>query len=311
MARTDGRIEPGQKLSTAISARAWNRAQDAADRVLGVGTGIEVSALFPPAVPYTWIRCVNATNQNLPRWSVVELDVSGVLQGISTLSASNGDDLVKLFESTPLLNANTPGFYGYDNSDVSFTPKKLMPFGICVEPVAAGGIVRVAVSGLVQTKISFPENFYPDTGYNRGLKVRPQVGNTSTLVADHDGTAEVIWSQQVSQQFRTQSRWALVRLGVTPAPKLLQGTSVLRVSPDGDCFWRKDESQLVTVYNPSLTVPERAMVFNRMANFTAIPEKKVNSITYVPRTLSPVGVTFAAIENEWRLVSIVSSTFVY
>jgi hypothetical protein len=33
--RNDGRIEPGQKLSTAISARAWNRAQDAADVVLG------------------------------------------------------------------------------------------------------------------------------------------------------------------------------------------------------------------------------------------------------------------------------------
>lgn len=33
--RSDGRIEVGQKLSTAISARAWNRAQDAADIVLG------------------------------------------------------------------------------------------------------------------------------------------------------------------------------------------------------------------------------------------------------------------------------------
>ena len=39
MARNDGRIEAGQKLAGAISARAWNRAQDAADRVLGVGTG--------------------------------------------------------------------------------------------------------------------------------------------------------------------------------------------------------------------------------------------------------------------------------
>jgi hypothetical protein len=35
MARNDGRIEPGQKLSSAISARAWNRAQQAADVVLG------------------------------------------------------------------------------------------------------------------------------------------------------------------------------------------------------------------------------------------------------------------------------------
>jgi hypothetical protein len=37
--RPDGRIEPGQKLASAISARAWNRAQDAADIVLGERTG--------------------------------------------------------------------------------------------------------------------------------------------------------------------------------------------------------------------------------------------------------------------------------
>lgn len=33
--RHDGRVESGQKISTAFSARAWNRAQDAADIVLG------------------------------------------------------------------------------------------------------------------------------------------------------------------------------------------------------------------------------------------------------------------------------------
>jgi hypothetical protein len=41
MARPDGRIEKGQRLATAISARAWNRAQEAADRVLGAAPGVE------------------------------------------------------------------------------------------------------------------------------------------------------------------------------------------------------------------------------------------------------------------------------
>lgn len=45
MGRTDGRIEPGQPLAGAISARAWNRAQDAADIVLGATPGI---AAGPP-----------------------------------------------------------------------------------------------------------------------------------------------------------------------------------------------------------------------------------------------------------------------
>lgn len=40
--RRDGRIEPGQPLGTAISARAWNRAQDAADIVLGQRPGFTV-----------------------------------------------------------------------------------------------------------------------------------------------------------------------------------------------------------------------------------------------------------------------------
>lgn len=50
MGRTDGRIEPGQPLAGAISARAWNRAQDAADIVLGATPGIgrpAVDAISP------------------------------------------------------------------------------------------------------------------------------------------------------------------------------------------------------------------------------------------------------------------------
>jgi hypothetical protein len=35
MPRSDGRLETGQKLNRSISARAWNRAQEAADLVLG------------------------------------------------------------------------------------------------------------------------------------------------------------------------------------------------------------------------------------------------------------------------------------
>jgi hypothetical protein len=56
MARPDGRIEKGQRLSSAISARAWNRAQEAADRVLGAGTGQEAGALnsfYLPSVRVT------------------------------------------------------------------------------------------------------------------------------------------------------------------------------------------------------------------------------------------------------------------
>lgn len=42
MPRPDGRVQPGQRLDTAFSARAWNRAQDAADLVLGDRGGLTV-----------------------------------------------------------------------------------------------------------------------------------------------------------------------------------------------------------------------------------------------------------------------------
>jgi hypothetical protein len=50
--RQNGRIEPGQRLSGAISARAWNRAQDAADIVLGdrVGFLADGRADFPNSI---------------------------------------------------------------------------------------------------------------------------------------------------------------------------------------------------------------------------------------------------------------------
>jgi hypothetical protein len=41
MAKPGGRVEKGQSLRSAFSARAWNRAQDAADIVLGARPGIE------------------------------------------------------------------------------------------------------------------------------------------------------------------------------------------------------------------------------------------------------------------------------
>jgi hypothetical protein len=51
MAKPDGRIEKGQRLSTAISARAWNRAQDAADIVLGARPGVQAGDLSQIRLP--------------------------------------------------------------------------------------------------------------------------------------------------------------------------------------------------------------------------------------------------------------------
>lgn len=51
MPRQDGRIEQGQSLKSAISARAWNRAQDAADIVLGQRYGFAAGPITTSQLP--------------------------------------------------------------------------------------------------------------------------------------------------------------------------------------------------------------------------------------------------------------------
>jgi cobalamin biosynthesis protein CobT len=69
--RPDGRIEQGQRLSTAISARAWNRAQDAADIVLGERTGALVTPLAGRVhlLGKTSAAWVKGTAQNITLWA--------------------------------------------------------------------------------------------------------------------------------------------------------------------------------------------------------------------------------------------------
>jgi hypothetical protein len=75
--RQDGRIEPGQKLAGAISARAWNRAQDASDIVLAerTGFGAEAGAAFPGALI---VPCqVTTTIEDVKPGHVVAINEAG------------------------------------------------------------------------------------------------------------------------------------------------------------------------------------------------------------------------------------------
>ena len=83
MGRPDGRIEKGQRLGSAISARAWNRAQDAADVVLGVTPGFSADGLATRGFP-----CVRGTfNIGTPRYGYV-YRTSSIGDGLSITSAN-------------------------------------------------------------------------------------------------------------------------------------------------------------------------------------------------------------------------------
>jgi hypothetical protein len=78
MARPDGRIEKGQRLGSAISARAWNRAQEAADRVLGVqpGFGAEAGSSEPGRIVMPCL--ITSTVSGVMAGHVVKIDSASV-----------------------------------------------------------------------------------------------------------------------------------------------------------------------------------------------------------------------------------------
>jgi len=131
MPRPDGRIEPGQPLRGAISARAWNRAQDAADLVLGASTGTSVTPGSPVLKPYTWAYCKPSVT--VARWGV--LAITGV--AITPTSSSGG--ATASFEEMPVLTGGTPS-------------ATTTAWCVAVEPIESGKIGRVAVGGVVQLK---------------------------------------------------------------------------------------------------------------------------------------------------------------
>jgi len=133
MARPDGRIEKGQRLSSAISARAWNRAQEAADRVLGAGTGFEADGIRGPSAPYTFVLCKPSVT--VQRWGVLEIT------GVEITPTGATGAATSQFESMPVLTGGTPS-------------ATTTAWCVAVEPIGAGQIGRVAVAGVVQVKVA-------------------------------------------------------------------------------------------------------------------------------------------------------------
>lgn len=134
MAKPDGRIEKGQRLSTAISASAWNRAQDAADIVLGVRPGVEAEAGRLSQKPYTWVYCKPSVT--VSRWGILEIT------GVEVIPTSSDSDAATIsFQDAPVITAGA-------------TSASTTAWCVAVEPIASGSIGRVAVSGVVQIQSS-------------------------------------------------------------------------------------------------------------------------------------------------------------
>jgi len=188
MARPDGRIEPGQPLRGAISAKAWNRAQDAADLVLGAGTGIEAGVGSMGNKPYTWVLCKPSVT--VARWGIVA--ITGVeITPTSTATA----EATKSFEEQPIVTGGTPS-------------ATTTAWGVAVEPIESGKIGRLAVGGVVQCKIEVTA----DTDKFVACK-------SDGLKTGSSGEGIVLYKQSGTGD----GKWALVRL-VGSGGGIIRGT---------------------------------------------------------------------------------------
>jgi hypothetical protein len=136
MARNDGRIEAGQRLAGAISAKAWNRAQDAADRVLGAGTGFAAGGATGADPAPNVVLIKNASGQDVP-WLGV-LGISGTVSSPHTGQQGQvNETLVPGFISSPVLTGVVPASGTHDDA-----------FVIALEPIARDKIGRAACGGV-------------------------------------------------------------------------------------------------------------------------------------------------------------------
>lgn len=202
-ARKDGRIEKGQKLSTAISARAYNRAQQAADIVLGVTPELGVQIGRGANRAYEWAYCRASVSVDL--WGILEIT------GLENTPQSTADDpSTRSFQDTPVLTGGTPS-------------SSTRAWCVAVEPISSGSIGRVAVAGVVQCKASIGDSSHK---YVRAKS------STAELESATSGEGLILWKG---------NGWALVRIGTVDLTKYsgfsANAQQVLAHNASGQIVW--------------------------------------------------------------------------
>lgn len=153
MARGDGRIEPGQRLTSAISARAWNRAQQAADIVLGSNPAAIAgsSQTLGPAPNVVMIR--NDSGHPVPVCGVLAIDGVVIPPSSATIATSSGNAATKEFFRRPVFIGKSP------------TSATVGSVAIALEPVSVNGIGQFAIGGVFPCKVKMQS---PVHRYARG-----------------------------------------------------------------------------------------------------------------------------------------------
>jgi hypothetical protein len=194
-----------------------NRAQEAANIVLGQRPNGTADGPSAGPVPYTPILAKNNTTGAVRRWGV--LSVAGV---VFTPSGATGN-ATQQFQDQPVLSGGLP------TGGSSFV--------VAVEPIAAGKIGRVAVAGVVQAKINVVSE--SDTF------ATAKDGDLTQLTSASSGEATILWKESGTGA----GKWALVRFGAAGAAGIRLGKVTGTWSKGATAsvtHWKGDGSQPVT-----------------------------------------------------------------
>ena len=180
--RKDGRIEPGQKLGTAISARAWNRAQDAADIVLGERPkfGAEGQSAIERASNIVLVR--NDSGADVPWLGVLGLGGPIISPAGGTIGGTNAaSDRAREFVRRPVLSGGMPSG----------------TFAVAMEPIPSGAIGRAAVGGVFACRVDIVADWH---GF-----ASARGGDRTQLQSTDCGPLKLLWKEGGTGQ----NKWAV------------------------------------------------------------------------------------------------------
>jgi hypothetical protein len=179
-------VRPGDPLRVSAEQLNW------INRQMRGGSQRAGALRLPSGSPYTSLPCKNVTASAVPRWGVL------AISGLEITPSGTTGPATSQFESVPVLRGDTPATTTGDQ------------FVIAVEPIAAGAIGRVAVDGVVQTKLEVRNAAHQSAG--------PK-GSTTELVTGSPGAA-VLWRESGTGA----GKWALVRIGAGAGSGVRLGT---------------------------------------------------------------------------------------
>lgn len=236
MPRPDGRVTAGEPLNSAISARAYNRALDAADIVFR-NQNTWGSSSSGWTAPYTYVYCQNSSGGVVPRWGIMRVN------GIAT--ATTGTEYEQPGESTPF--ETMPCLVG---ATPDSTENIIV---IATGPIKDGETGKVAVAGVVQVRLKITSESHSFA--------KPRSGSRDRMDSADSGYP-LLWKEPGTGN----DKWALVSLakGGSGSDGILSKTTEL---------WALNTSQTLCKYTgpagSEVATTETVIAWNK---FAEVPE---------------------------------------